>query len=153
PPFGRGLLAGNWVLWPTVKGLLVLDQESGRLAPGEIDEPIVAFNFSGDNDLRGNLAFADGCLVVADGRTLRGYIPEAQRLEQRRKEPPAEPGKPEAIYRLALAEIDAGQIDAAVADFAKAEAASEPPLRGLAQSQRHAALLRRAAVAQRSKAW
>lgn len=153
PSFGRGLLAGNWVLWPTVKGLLVLDQETGRLAPGDIDDPVVPINFTGDNDLRGNLAFADGCLVVADGRRLRGFVPEGEFLEQRRKQSAADPANLEATYRLAVAEVDAGLLDAALADFAKVEHSAAAPLSRLAQSQRHAALLRRAALAQERKDW
>jgi outer membrane protein assembly factor BamB len=65
-PFGRGLLAGNLVLWPTWEGsghIYVLDQATAevvQVAPG----------------IRGNLALANGCLVAADLDTLSAYIPE-----------------------------------------------------------------------------
>ncbi len=63
PTYGRGLLAGDWIFWPTRDGLHVLKQSNG--------EP-VAF----DPDIRGNLAAADGCLVTADAKLLSAYLPE-----------------------------------------------------------------------------
>jgi outer membrane protein assembly factor BamB len=69
PTLGRGLLAGNEVLWPTSHGLYVLNQEDG--------EPL----FFAPN-LRGNLAAARGCLVVAEERALSAYLPQTVLAEQ-----------------------------------------------------------------------
>jgi cellulose synthase operon protein C len=66
--FGHGLLAGDKVFWPTSRGLHVLRQENG--------EPI-AF----DPRIRGNLAGADGCLVVAGVESLTAYLPEKRRKQ------------------------------------------------------------------------
>jgi outer membrane protein assembly factor BamB len=61
--FGRGLLAGGWVYWPTSAGLYVLNQEDS--------EPILF-----DPNIRGNLAAANGCLVVAGTEFMSAYLPE-----------------------------------------------------------------------------
>jgi outer membrane protein assembly factor BamB len=68
--FGRGLLAGEYVYWPTARGLRVLTQEDG--------EPVLE-----DQLIRGNLAAANGYLVVADTETLSAYVPEARLLQGR----------------------------------------------------------------------
>jgi hypothetical protein len=82
PSYGRGLLAGDWVLWPTVrntdsglqKDVLILNQEDGQSA-------IDAMQFF---QLRaGNMAFGNGCLAVADEENLYVYVPPARLLERR----------------------------------------------------------------------
>jgi len=64
--FGRGLLAGGKVFWPTSHGLHVLSQENGQ--------PI-----GFDPRIRGNLSAADGCLVAAGMESLTAYLPEGKR--------------------------------------------------------------------------
>jgi outer membrane protein assembly factor BamB len=61
--FGRGLLAGDYVYWPTSGGLYVLSQDDS--------EPILF-----DPNIRGNLAAANGCLIVAGTELLSAYLPE-----------------------------------------------------------------------------
>jgi outer membrane protein assembly factor BamB len=61
--FGRGLLAGSYVYWPTSAGLYVLNQETS--------EPLFF-----DPGIRGNLAAANGCLIVAGTERLSAYLPE-----------------------------------------------------------------------------
>src|SRR5262249_52438420 len=71
-PWGRGLLGGGWVLWPTrdpsfpVRALNTVDgsQESAAAAW----DPVRLRQL-----LPGNLAFADGCLVVAGADELVAY--------------------------------------------------------------------------------
>jgi outer membrane protein assembly factor BamB len=65
PTFGRGFLAGDYVYWPTAYGLRVLHQEDG--------EPVAAFDW---NCAGGNLAAANGYLVVAGTEELFIYEPE-----------------------------------------------------------------------------
>ncbi len=64
---GRGLLAGDWVFWPTASGLFVLNQEDGE----------IVFD---DLRIRGNLAIGNGCLIVADDKELSVYVPEGRLL-------------------------------------------------------------------------
>ncbi len=59
PPMGRGLLLGDLVLWPTQRGVLLVKQEDGRLA----EDPDFLHSVP-----KGNLAFARGCLIVAERR-------------------------------------------------------------------------------------
>jgi outer membrane protein assembly factor BamB len=98
PTFGRGLLAGDNVYWPTLHGLRVLRQEDGQ--PVELDR-IPAANVPG-----GNLALGNGCLIIATERELIGYVAPARVMEKRRKE--AGPGAALPLYRLGLAQADAG---------------------------------------------
>ncbi len=72
--FGRGLLVGGRVLWPTQDvqlPLRLLSQEDGGQGRGAeaIDPTRLRW-------LRpGNMAFGGGCLVVADTEELVGYVP------------------------------------------------------------------------------
>jgi hypothetical protein len=72
--FGRGLLAGGWVLWPTDDAALplrALSVEDGSQGRGR-----VTIDPTRLRRLRvGNMAFGEGCLVVADAEELVGYAP------------------------------------------------------------------------------
>jgi outer membrane protein assembly factor BamB/tetratricopeptide (TPR) repeat protein len=133
--FGRGLLAGECVYWPTAHGLRVLTQERG--------EPVLV-----DESIAGNLAAANGCLVVAGMEHLSAYVPESRLLEQREEEAAESPDSALAHYRLGLAESEAGLDSKAVRDLAQAESLAGQDerwrgvsLRELARQSRHAALL------------
>jgi outer membrane protein assembly factor BamB len=78
--FGRGLLAGDRVYWPTSAGLYVLNQEDS--------EPVLF-----DPTIRGNLAAANGCLIAAGTESLSAYLPEDLSLGQRSAHRP-EPSSP-----------------------------------------------------------
>jgi outer membrane protein assembly factor BamB len=71
PTFGRGLLAGGKVFWPTFcNGLCLLSQEDGRLDPDSY--------YFGQYLARaplGNLAFGEGRLAIASAEELRIYVP------------------------------------------------------------------------------
>jgi outer membrane protein assembly factor BamB len=112
PPMGRGLLLGDLVLWPTPRGVLLVRQEDGRLA----EDPAFLHSVP-----KGNLAFAHGCLVVTERRTLTVFAPPAKHLRERRNEAEEKPESAEAALELGLAEADAGQFDAAVRSLEKAE--------------------------------
>jgi outer membrane protein assembly factor BamB len=101
----------------------------------------------------GNLAFGNGCLVIADQEYLWAYVPEARLLEQRGREHTARPRSAEATYRLALAEADAGLFTKAVEHFAQTERLADRPLRELAGSRRHDALLDQAQHALSERKW
>ncbi len=71
--YGRGLVAENLVIWPTRQGLWFLDPETGRplaqarttLAPPR-------------DGMFGNLAYADGVLVVVTPNEVWGYVAQNQ---------------------------------------------------------------------------
>ena len=132
PTYGRGLLAGDWIFWPTRDGLHVLKQSDG--------EP-VAF----DPDIRGNLAAADGCLIAADSKTLSAYLPEQWTLRRRTQEAAQDGADSSSWYRLGLAEADVGLTDRALTTLERALAtARDQRQRDLARSKLHEILLQAA---------
>jgi outer membrane protein assembly factor BamB len=56
--FGRGVLAGHWVYWPTGQRLYVLDQRQPRMVRQPID--LAAIGMTG-----GNLVIVEGILLIA----------------------------------------------------------------------------------------
>ena len=66
PTFGRGLIAGDLIAWPTQAGLCLIQLQDGYLA-----RPML-------RGVHGNLAYADGRLAVASPKTLSLFeIPRA----------------------------------------------------------------------------
>ena len=113
PSLGRGVLAGDKVIWPTIHGLRILDQDDGQVSTQD---------FVPLNGVRpGNIAVGDGCIVIATERELHGYVAPRLFLEQRRKDAAAQPKSAPALFRLALAEADLGRYDAALATLEAAK--------------------------------
>jgi outer membrane protein assembly factor BamB len=147
PAFGRGLVVGEYVFWPTRNGLHVLSVE---------DAELLFF----DANIRGNLAAANGCLVVAGIKELSAYVPPGRLLEQRRQDAAERPSSAGRRFRLAEAEADAGLATQALKDFAQAESLAARDeryggvkLRELARDRRHDLLLDVAEHARADKQW
>jgi outer membrane protein assembly factor BamB len=144
--YGRGLLAGDWVFWPTAirttegpqKRLVILNQEDSQPAV----DPTQFWQVRA-----GNMAFANGCLAVADDDNLYVYVPPARLLEQRQAEA-AQSKSARGQYQLALALADAGQSAAALDAFSHAAKLARPeegwgsfPLREQIHQDQHQYLL------------
>ena len=130
--YGRGLLAGDLVFWPTRKGLYVLRQSDG--------EPVAL-----DPDIHGNLAAADGCLISADSRVLSAYPPEKWTLRRRTQEAAQDGASAATVYRLGLAEVDAGQTARALTTLERTlEMGPSQGQRDLALAKIHEVLLQSA---------
>jgi outer membrane protein assembly factor BamB len=121
PPMGRGLLLGDLVLWPTVRwraggapGFMVyaIRQADGRPAA----DPTFLHRLPA-----GNLAYAHGCLAVADRDSLSIFVPPRMLLEERRRAVDEQPDGPAAWLGLGRAEADAHHPAAAAAAFRRAE--------------------------------
>jgi len=147
PPFGRGFLAGDWVFWPTRDGLRMLNVQDA--------EPAYF-----DANIRGNLATAQGCLIVAGVRELSAYIPAGRLLPQRQEDATQHPTSAGVRFRLAEAEADAGLWPQAMQDFARVESLAGPAesyhglrLRDLAKRSRHDLLLSTAEQAGTEGRW
>jgi outer membrane protein assembly factor BamB/tetratricopeptide (TPR) repeat protein len=141
PPFGRGFLAGDYVYWPTRQRLYVLNQADGQ-------QPANLYPGPWQETLAGNLVYGEGCLAVADARTLTVCVPPAWLRAERRGDVEAQPQAALPHYRLALAEADAGQCGEAVAEFGRAEQLATPAegwLPGLARRARQEVLFKEAA--------
>jgi outer membrane protein assembly factor BamB len=105
-PHGRGFLSDDFVFWPTRRGLKVLRQTDGEPQDaGSSSEPF------------GNIAFGEGCMIVATPTELRGFIPERMRLNFRQREVQQRPEDALAHYYLGLALADAGRDEEAMACF------------------------------------
>src|SRR5262249_29999419 len=117
-PFGRGLLVGDLVLWPTRAGLRVVRQQDGE-RPEDLNPVWI------DQVPPGNLAAASGCLVVATAEVLLVYLPESRLLEQRRQDARRQPRSAPVRYRLGLSEADVGLEAEALESFTQAEQAAK----------------------------
>ncbi|MFO0843134.1 MAG: PQQ-binding-like beta-propeller repeat protein [Gemmataceae bacterium] len=90
-PFGRPVLVGDLVLWPTARrpyGVFAVRQEDGQ----QPDNPALLHRIPS-----GNLVWSNGCLLVANGYALTAFVPpdwlaegEEPRMG-RRVEPPPRP--------------------------------------------------------------
>jgi len=69
PGYGRGLLSGDDVLWPTRERLYVFDQQTAALRN--------VFDLKAHGTEGGNLLVVDGRLLIATGRELIGLSPFA----------------------------------------------------------------------------
>lgn len=144
--FGRGLLAGDRIYWPTRNEIEVLDQrEGGRVAP-----PIKlaeTYRTTG-----GNLAVGDGYLIVSQSDALVVFCQNSRLIERYRDEIAQFPERAKAHYRLARAAEAIGLDDLARESYENAIDRGEPaetvdgsPLVGAARDHLFALLTRTAA--------
>ncbi len=78
-PFGRGLLVGDLVLWPTARkpfGVFAVRQSDGR----QPDNPSLLHRLPS-----GNLVYANGCLLVTDQQTMYAFVPPEMLAEEEPK--------------------------------------------------------------------
>jgi outer membrane protein assembly factor BamB/tetratricopeptide (TPR) repeat protein len=122
-PAGRGLLIGDLVLFPTTQPrepgapwresvVYALHQSDGRPA----DDSAKLHRLPA-----GNLAYANGCLVVADRQTLSAFVPQRLLLDTRKSEAQREPNSAAALLQLARAEVDAAHLDTALRTLRRME--------------------------------
>lgn len=112
--FGRGLLAGDRIYWPTRNEIEVLSQlDGGRAAP-----PIKlaeTYRTTG-----GNLVAGDGYLIVAQNDALVVFCQNSRLIERYRDEITANPERAGAHYRLARAAEATGRDDLALESYENA---------------------------------
>jgi outer membrane protein assembly factor BamB len=150
PSFGRGLLLGDLVLWPTA-------------AAGRVDGKVYAIRQrdgeGADNDTLlyqvpvGNLLYAEGCLVVADREVLSVFVPLALRLREKEERARQETDC-STVLDLAKAEADAGLLGRALESCVRAERlAGTAGGRDRARAEKHRVLLETARRAAGEKKW
>src|SRR5262249_50629998 len=139
--FGRGLIFGNLVFWPTSGSdpnnppqergvpaeLRVLDAGEGQVSQ--------SLNLPARRLKRtwGNLAYADGLLAVTDRNSLAVHVAPSLSVQQRKEHARANPDSAQGHVRLALALIDAGDLESAVEEWKRVEAAAEDSTSGRSQ--------------------
>ncbi|WP_337174771.1 PQQ-binding-like beta-propeller repeat protein [Paludisphaera sp.] len=109
--YGRGLLAGGRIYWPTRAEIFVLDQETAALAAPPI-RLAEAFHTTG-----GNLVAGDGYLVVAQNDGLTVFCQNSRLIEIYRERIAQKPDDATAHYRLARAAEAAGSTELALASY------------------------------------
>ena len=109
--YGRGVLAGDRIYWPTKTEIHVLDQTTGLKA----DVPIKLQEFQCEGG--GNLAVGDGYLVVAQASSLVVFCQNSRLIERYRDEIARAPDQAANYYRLARAAEAIGRDDEALASL------------------------------------
>jgi outer membrane protein assembly factor BamB len=155
-PYGRGVLAGDYVYFPTKTHVYIIDQRTGVLAKRkEVGALQEKYNYS-----PGNLVIGDGYLVVAQPTQLVVFCQYEVLINRYRDLIALNPRDPEPHLRLARAAEANEAIDLAVEHYrATIELASadgtedERATRQTARTQLHAVLQQLAQKAARAQDW
>jgi len=112
--YGRGVLAGDRVYWPTRNEIHVLDQASGLAAapPIRLQQ---TFQCEG-----GNLTVGDGYLIVAQDKALVVFCQNSRLIDRYREEIAKNPDQAINYYRLAQAAEAIGRDEVALTSLVAA---------------------------------
>src|SRR5690606_38980110 len=119
--YGRGLLAGDYIYWPTKTEIHVLEQSTGLQAdrgPIALQE---AYGVGG-----GNLAVGDGSLVVAQEDRLVILCQNSRLIERYREAIAAAPEDPRNYLRLAGVAEAVGELELALESLDSARSLAGP---------------------------
>ncbi len=149
--FGRGLLAGDKIYWPTRTEIHVLDQETGAQAEAPI-------KLGPHQATGGNLAVGDGFLVVAGDNSMVVFCQNRRLMERYREEIARAPEKATNYYRLAQVAEATGLDDEALANYEQVGRRARPSetIDGLtlvesARDHQHHLLMKQGDVARKAK--
>lgn len=152
--FGRGLLAGDKIYWPTRNEIHVLDQKTGL----RTDPPIKlqeTYRTSG-----GNLVAGDGYLIVAQPDGMVVLCQNSRLIERYRNEIALAPKRAASHYRLAQTAEALGRDPLALESYENAaryarhdETVDGVPLLETAHEHEHRLLLRLAMKSRRARNW
>ena len=97
--FGRGILAGDHVYWPTRENILVFHQSSRKIDGGYAPQGIKEIPLFPRGAVGGNLVIAEGKLFLATGDKLMTFgeanpLPKAAEVKEEPKEIPKDDAKP-----------------------------------------------------------
>jgi outer membrane protein assembly factor BamB len=152
--FGRGLLAGNSIYWPTRTDIQILDQKTGLRSEPPI-KLMEAYGTAG-----GNLVAGDGFLVVAQADALVVFCQNSRLIERYKNEIALTPDHASNYFRLARAAEATNQVELALASYTSArekaranETIDGVPLAGIARDHLFRLLFRLAADSRKSARW
>jgi outer membrane protein assembly factor BamB len=120
--YGQGLVTDDVIVWPSRDGLYFLDPRTGRPASGHAPNPLSGA--TGDRYF-GNVAYADGVLVVVTPTQVRGYVAQSRKIEVLPDLPPR--GRLEAMIDRAEAAVAGGDPPRARTMLAEVAASDLPP--------------------------
>lgn len=152
--YGRGLLAGDLIYWPTKTEIQVLDQRTGlRSAPPiKLHE---TYHMDG-----GHLAAGDGYLIVAQVDGLVVFCQNSRLVDRYTEEIARAPERAANHYRLARAAEAIGREDTALESYQEAIKRARPDetidgiaLAGTARDHLFRLLMRQAAGLRRGRDW
>lgn len=152
--YGRGLLAGDLIYWPTKTQIEVLNQQNAlRAAP-----PIELQKVYGTHG--GNLAAGDGYLIVAQEDGLVVFCQNSRLIHRYRNLIVRSPEKALNHYRLARAAEAIGEEETALESYREAIRRARPEetvdglaLAGAARDHLFRLLVRQASVARKEQRW
>ena len=152
--YGRGLLAGDRIYWPTRSEIQVLDQRTGLKV-----EPPVKLKETYRTD-GGNLAAGDGYLVVAQADGLVVFCQNSRLIDRYREEIARAPERVANYYRLARAAEAIGRESMALDSYRTAIARARPDetidgisLAGAARDHLFRMLVRQAVRSRGERRW
>ncbi len=142
--FGRGLLAGDQIYWPTRTDIQVLDQETGTRSDRPPIKLLETFGTGG-----GNLVAGDGYLIVAQPEGLVVFWQNSRLIRRYRDEIARDPSKASTYYRLAQVNEAVGDevaaleaLGLAAAKASRAETIDGRPLVEAARGHEHRLLMK-----------
>ncbi len=152
--YGRGLLAGDLIYWPTQREIQVLDQRTGLKAGPPI---MLAETYHTEG---GNLAAGDGYLIVAQSDGLVVFCQNSRLIDRYRREIVEAPARAGNYYRLARAAEATGRDELALASYRETIEKARPdetidgiPLAGAARDHLFRMRILRAARLRREREW
>lgn len=143
--YGRGVLAGDYVYWPTINEIHVLEQRTGRVA-----RPPIAL-YERLQTTGGNIILGDGYMLLAQSHKLVALFPYRRLIEKLQKQLVEHPDSAQLHMKLAQAAFDNKDFLLASEHFAHGQKHAKPeqildgkPLVALAQQRRFESYLRMA---------
>ena len=152
--YGRGLLAGDLIYWPTANEIQVLDQRTASRAepPIKLQE---TYHTNG-----GNLVAGDGYLIVAQADGLVVFCQNSRLIERYRDEIARRPDRAANYFRLARAAEAIGQDQLALESIraGRPQGRSGETIDGIslvaaARDHRFRLLMRLAGLARKARRW
>lgn len=152
--YGRGVLAGDRIYWPTKNEIHVLDQETGLRS----DPPIRLQETFGCEG--GNLAVGDGYLLVAQSNALVVFCQTSRLIERYKAEIARAPDRAANYYRLAQVSEAVGRDDEALSSLERIAALDRTgemidglPVADQARDQRRRLLMKLGGKAKAERRW
>ncbi len=152
--YGRGLLAGDFIYWPTKDEIQILDQRTGLRAepPIKLRE---TYHTSG-----GNLVAGDGYLIVAQDNGLVVFCQNSRLIERYRQQIALEPNRAANYFRMGRAAEALGRDRVALDAYRSAwnkstegESIDGVVLKAAARDHQFRLLLRLADLARKANRW